>query len=145
MKKSQTGVIYPFKRFRTEENDEKVAKFDPRLAQIPFIDPKYICILQHVFLIFHRTQVWCLPIGSGDAGPPTSSAGRLPTQHFDIPGPDYITLSATINRGYAIRNVMIPILSQNLLDSEETEDLHRYGGIYLPTSELNACSSKTKS
>ena len=63
--------------------------------------------------------------GNEDAGPPILRAGRFPTQHFDIPGPDYITLSATINRGYAARNVMIPLLSQNLLDSDQSEDLHR--------------------
>ena len=62
---------------------------------------------------------------TSEAGPPPSAANRPANQHFDIPGPDYITLSATINRGYAVRNVMIPLLSQNLLNSDQPEDLHR--------------------
>ena len=104
---------------------KKLQNLTPEQPRFPSSTPNISVFYSMFFSYFTGHMCGVYTIASGDAGPPASSAGRLPTQHFDIPGPDYITLSATINRGYAIRNVMIPLLSQNLLDSDETEDLHR--------------------
>ena len=55
----------------------------------------------------------------------------LPT-HFDVQGPDMIVLAATINNQLASRNVMIPLLAYNIIESSTDADIH---DIFLKTTD----------
>ena len=55
----------------------------------------------------------------------------VPTS-YDVPGPDMMVLAATINHQVAYRNVMLPLLAENLRKAGAETNLH---DIFLSTSE----------
>ena len=60
-----------------------------------------------------------------------SSTSSAPT-HFDIRYPDTMVMIATVNGGKAERNVMIPLLAHNIIESSTDADIH---DIFLKTTD----------
>lgn len=76
------------------------------------------------------------PDSKTDAWPPRYHVDK---QHYDIPGKHFIVLSATINHGFAERNLMIPLLAKNLESCSSDDDVHE---VFLRTaSEVNKTNS----
>lgn len=86
-------------------------------------------VLYHQALSYVMLMVYVVIV---DPRPPQLLSDRG-VAHFDLPGPDFAVLSATINGHFAYRGVFIPTLARNLQNSEQNDDLYE---VFLKTTEM---------
>lgn len=63
------------------------------------------------------------------------------TDHYDLSGPDMAVLAATINKQFATRNLLIPLLAKKLGSSAPGDDLHQ---VFLDTTNQLRTEARTQ-